>query len=60
MCMEQCGMCMSSECESDRSYDTKNILMHFTALKQSGRYVQVQERSLSLTSSFSADVRSAS
>ena len=45
-----------------RSYDTKNILVHFTALKQSGS--QVQERSLSLllpprmTSSFSADARS--
>ena len=44
-------MCMSSECESDgehsttedtdhQKYDTKNILVHFTALKQ--------ERSLSL------------
>ena len=42
-------MCMSSERESDgelaqlkdtdhtRNYDTKNILVHFTALKQSGR-----------------------
>ena len=39
-------MCMSSEWESiaqlkdtdhTRRYDTKNTLMHFTALKQSGR-----------------------
>ena len=44
-CAEMC-MCMSSEWESiaqlkdtdhTRRYDTKNTLMHFTALKQSGR-----------------------